>query len=611
MEEKIEKIPQQPPHFLTVLIRARRFIILGTLVCILATAAASFFLPDIYEANAVLLVSPPKFSTGLRPNIMSVLTYQQMLLNKDLISQLLNELRKKHEAEFRNVNTEILFDSLDVEVKKEGRSTDGDIYSPLLLLRAENMNREIARETVTIWVELFMKIARELTSAQTTETEKFIVDQSDTAKRNLDATEKALRDFNENNNIALMSQNMDIKRTTAKDLTNLLETTNVQISETKENLRHIDEQLAVLGVNGKSIILSGAEPPRLPENSTEFQKKLHSEIVNKKVLFEDAKKKRLEFLAAFNIEYEKKLLESYQIERLAKEEEYDNLDFRMKVLDIKIAEVDKELKNHNETKLLKVGLSSELIIEMLQRKPTDEELQEMMKKYSTTTEVLDNVFASLMDLRVTSLIEKNTLQNKKAGMEKEIARTRKLTDDARRRIEELEQKWTIISMEYTDAFGEFQRLEKLYSDIGTSRGKLTIDIASKEAKAVQLKMDIITVESEIEIQNAKLLQATLERKNLEREVDLMEAAYKMFSTKREEARAARTEERTEIRVAAEAITPDYRVKPRRGEILVIAAFIGLVLSCIIALLMNFLERNKDQIAPPPAAPREKQTGEGA
>ncbi len=64
---------------LLVLWSRRLFIVLGTLICGAVGLAASMLSPSIYRANATLIVSPPRFSTELKPSALPVETYQSLV----------------------------------------------------------------------------------------------------------------------------------------------------------------------------------------------------------------------------------------------------------------------------------------------------------------------------------------------------------------------------------------------------------------------------------------------------------------------------------------------------------------------------------------------------
>ncbi len=88
--------------YLGVILSRWWLILLGTLVCAVAAAGVSLFLPNVYEASVVLLIAPPQFRTELKPGVLPAQTYQRILHSKSLMEKVLQNMKSRHGDDFND-----------------------------------------------------------------------------------------------------------------------------------------------------------------------------------------------------------------------------------------------------------------------------------------------------------------------------------------------------------------------------------------------------------------------------------------------------------------------------------------------------------------------------
>jgi uncharacterized protein involved in exopolysaccharide biosynthesis len=586
----------QTPNYLTVLIRSKALIIIGTLICLIVTAFASLFLPNVYEASAILLVAPPKLKTEFRPPVLNVQTYKQLLMNRDIIAKLLDKIRNEFPDEFQNVMTEDLFISLEVEIQKEGKAIGGaDIYSPLLILKAQNKNREIAKRTVDIWMDLFTDLAKKLLSTQTEDMERLICKRFEDTEKNLREADRKLREFNNRANISLMQQRLGIKTSQLDTLLINLENVELELYKKKQEIVCVTQELLAISENGRCIIFPSVKVPESMDNLTAFQKEFRVDVLSKKAIYMKKHKEQLDFLDRYNIEYMKSASSNYRQEAMSYEQEFNSISYRMSNLKTKLQEVESQLASTPINLTFKKAPSSDLLLEFLKNKPGGAISREQLKEWYMVEEVLNPTHQFLQEEKTNLIIELNTLKQKETELEKEIKKNKDNLKKNNKLVNELIHEKYLLFLEYNDAKTEFERLEAIYVRLSTNQGELMLEINEYQSRFTYLTKKAELLKQVIVDLTSKISESLEKTRNLQRVVDRMENAHDKYKTKVEEAKYAKSEETSEIRIAARAVKPEKKIKPKRMFISIIAMVIGFFLSCMIAMFMDFLERNKDEI----------------
>lgn len=586
------------PNYLVVLVRQKTFILLGTVVCILVTAMASLFLPNIYQSNAILIVQPPRFTTKLRPQTLSVQTYKQLLLNKDIVAQVLEKARSEFPQEFQSVTLEDLFKSLKVEINVETKTQSGESYSPLLTVKAENKVPAVAKRTVELWVDLFLQKARDLSSAQTLETEKFINDQFQETRKNLREAEDALTEFMQNNNIALMNENTILKTNKLVDTIKKLEETEVQLMEAKKEVRQTEDVFEVMSVEGRSLMLLDNASGVSKDSLEDFQRELLSEAVSRKKWYENMVRRKNEFNIKHKLGYMEEMNQTYHEKALGLDKELESVDYELEKMNLKLAEIEKELGRQPETRKLKKILPVEVLLEFFKDRMSREEIEQFARSWALEEESFNPVHLGLLSEKSSLVVSKNLLEQKKKTLQREKERNLALLDEGLKELKELQQEKHFLDLEYTDASEEFTRFQNKFAALQRTLGEKRILLRKLETQKEIYEKEIQKREKDLSALNARLYEALDTRRWLNREVERMNAAHNMFKIREREARSARAEETPEVKLAANPVKADEKIKPKRSIIVSVAAVVGFLISCLIVIFFDFLDRNRDEIYSP-------------
>jgi uncharacterized protein involved in exopolysaccharide biosynthesis len=156
--------------------RRNAALIFGTAFAVGLVTAALLLLTvgKKYEASATLVIVPPRFSSELKPQILTVLSYQKILESDAVIA----------EAKKRLVERGVLAAASQLRL---GRQLESRIFvssraeemtlAPMLQAVARGQTGEHAAAIANTWAEVFLERTRELVVGTTSSTVKFIDEQ--------------------------------------------------------------------------------------------------------------------------------------------------------------------------------------------------------------------------------------------------------------------------------------------------------------------------------------------------------------------------------------------------------------------------------------------------
>lgn len=151
-----------------------------------------FFIPDRYEATATLIVTPPTFSSTLKPPILSVQGYQKLLESDALIAETKQRLVSQGVMEPEDplglgsqVRTRIFV----------SRASDAQVLAPILEIIATASSPELASAMADTWAKVFLEDNRRLNSSSTLNTIQFIEEQFVSNRDSLEEMERERREI--------------------------------------------------------------------------------------------------------------------------------------------------------------------------------------------------------------------------------------------------------------------------------------------------------------------------------------------------------------------------------------------------------------------------------
>jgi uncharacterized protein involved in exopolysaccharide biosynthesis len=156
---------------------------------LLTVAVVLLLVPPSYEASAVLLITEPRFTSELKPPILSVQAYQNLLESDAVIAE--TKRRLVEEKKWRQNDPLRREHEIETKIFVSRRAEETSL-APMIQLVATGRTPEQAAAIANTWAEVFLGRVRRLTGDSTTESVEFIDGQYPQALRLLAGLEEKL-----------------------------------------------------------------------------------------------------------------------------------------------------------------------------------------------------------------------------------------------------------------------------------------------------------------------------------------------------------------------------------------------------------------------------------
>ena len=211
--------------YLNLLIKKKKMIISGALICMALAALTSLFLPNIYQAKAIVYVSSPETKTEFAPAEISVdinrgmaelgklynfrggieestfyiNTFSELAESPEILKEVIDKLGLK----------DITIEDLDrgmlkAKLLEVHGSLTQRTYAPIIRLIAEAKNKKLAQDLANAWAEILTEKINKIFNYRFEEAYKYILDELAISKNNLSNSEKALVDFQKASGIPVL-----------------------------------------------------------------------------------------------------------------------------------------------------------------------------------------------------------------------------------------------------------------------------------------------------------------------------------------------------------------------------------------------------------------------
>lgn len=260
----------------------------------------------------------------------------------------------------------------------------------------------------------------------------------------------------------------------------------------------------------------------------------------------------------------------------------------------RFSKVKEELKNLQEQKL-----------ELEQRYP--------LQVLETEVKVLKNQyeeFLSSLETKKASLEEKKTrLKSLKRVLDKE---PKYLTFNRSIPQESL---WNILGMlaetsekgatdfdtqknnlsNFTSFKIKDQEINKVYFKFNEEKRQVEVDISSLKEEVNYLKEKLREIETKINSKQTKISKAKMEIESLDREINRFSTTYDSLSANLEEARIAKEEKESSIRVIESAVAPEVPIKTNTRQNVLVSGVLGLFIGILVAFFRNYMKETDKPI----------------
>ncbi|RKY19297.1 MAG: hypothetical protein DRP63_00860 [Planctomycetota bacterium] len=532
----------------------------------LAGVGIALVVPEKYEATGIAVIAPPKFHSPMKPSILPVETYQQMLLTEGVLAEVLKRLPEGTDLRLRDLKRNSAVDLVEM----------GEKHAPALVLKMRLKDPQLAAKAVGIWLKTFQELAVRLTTAIAQHTEQFVREQFELARKRLTDAEKELHEFDAKHHISLLQKVRD-------GIVTLLSRRKIALLEGKfalarllQEQRLLEERLEAHLVNGNWI---GTVEGSIP-SGTGLAGKLRSQLIANKERYEEAKN-------SYDLFYTE-----YDIDGLANEVST-------------LAGIVRQLRAESDT-LAAALAEKEAFLKSLQatlKKIPETEKQFLApEKQAVWEAVLRGKVETISKLRLVS--EKESETHKKILLKALLAsadvarlkerlsslhdRLKKLSSEHAEKqalLVSLRQKQGILSRRLKLAEGHFVSLWKEFLGLQARRRELLVEIRRKEDEVKLLGSEVQKLSSDLKNISAQIHDLVRERTDLERQVDVLRKPYNMLKARVEEARLALAEPPEDVRIAVKPVPPDEPAFPQEWLFALVGGLLGVFGGGFVMLLL--------------------------
>ncbi|MGH8637366.1 MAG: Wzz/FepE/Etk N-terminal domain-containing protein [Burkholderiales bacterium] len=173
-----------------------RVVLVGvTLLAAVLAVFVSFLMPRQYRAEATVFLTPPTYTTTLRPPVMAVEAYAQFAETQHILDTVDTELRRKHPQLFPAVR-QTEGDRLATFAARLSASREPQKpYLPLVGLTATADTPEQAQAAANVWADVLVLEGSKLSEVGKSNASNFILHQYPKIQQALVESEKALQDL--------------------------------------------------------------------------------------------------------------------------------------------------------------------------------------------------------------------------------------------------------------------------------------------------------------------------------------------------------------------------------------------------------------------------------
>lgn len=173
--------------YVRVLWKRRWLIVLVTLLCGVLAFLGSQLLPKQYRAVATLFIQPPLFASELRPEPLSVESYQSIVQSPAIL-----EMTRQELVQGGAIDPEAPIGSMETEIHLSRTRNEG--FTPIIDLVVKSESPALAKLVANTWADVAIRESAGLATRGRESTLEFIQREYPTARQRLEDVEKELRE---------------------------------------------------------------------------------------------------------------------------------------------------------------------------------------------------------------------------------------------------------------------------------------------------------------------------------------------------------------------------------------------------------------------------------
>lgn len=544
--------------YLKVLIKRKWLIAAGTVLCTLAAVVyqtTKVSPPTEYKATSTLMVMPPVVKTELSPPQYSLEVYQALAMAEDLMAAIVDSLSLTGGSGQR-LTIPDLSAALEAQVLAKGGSS---------LMEFSVSSRDTTRlppvKVVNTWAHLFVRKNDGIAYREVVGSSDYIMEQYRTAEAKLEEAQQVLNAFDRRFDLAAMRTELEAH---TKKLT---EYQNACVEDSLQMATDTETQLAL-----KAYLLAQETPAGdwigsldvqnvAGDAGVEGEDQITRAVAQARDRLRTLKEQSTAYRNAHDPGLTRKRLDSMQQQLLGYLSQLSSLE-------VDAASVAESLRetgagsNDARRDLPSVVGASESVIRELASLQMGANLLKPRQQYLLKE-------AEALKGRIDSL-EVVTAEN-----EEELAR--------------IDAKLSVAAEVHRQFADEYLSARKQADSLMLAISRRQPKLAHETETAAALAQKVRGMRGELAALEAK-------RARLARNVELIGSSYNRFAQLAEDARIAKAERPSDLKVAAMAVVAKPVSQEKGRQVVVLAAAAGLVLSVFLAFFLEYLGKARERLA---------------
>jgi capsular polysaccharide biosynthesis protein len=541
--------------YLSVIIKRKRLIFIGTLVCGVLAAAYSLFReqpPQQYEARSSLLIIPPSVKSDLHLSPFSISIYKELAKAQDLEQAIVDSLDlRDRDGERMRLST------FSKSLEADDTFENGSISSPYLHLIVTSSDTLILSpvQVANIWAALFVQENTGLKNREAVGSYETISRQYDIARTNLEKAEDRLHGFSPRHEIFSLKAELGARTAKLQEFQKAFVHNSLELQQQVQKLRDVESRI-IAQENGEGVWVGLL--------------RLSGTGGNGRSAFNDDQRKVFEAVIRTRDDYIE--LQGW----IRNFRDANDLDLMAEGLETK-----RSLLISYETELSKLRVDAGSMDQVLRE----------TKGLNTSgrTPVVESI--SAQGLRELLLFEMgyNLHKPRKQHVEKEAFDLKIEVDSLEVAHHQKMDEWTRKREEMEAVAARHQSLLVAYNDLRLGADKLRASIGALRP-TVSRRAELDRLQDETQALAARIADLELEQSRLTREIATARSTYDKFAGLLENAKIARAGQPSDLKVVARAVEAVPVPSEASRNIVSLALGVGLLVSVFLAFFLEYLEK---------------------
>ena len=592
---------ENPSSILNLVIHILRqkklFVIGGTLLCGMLAAVISLFIPEVYEAQATLLIMPSKlFQSEIQPSAFSPITYQTLLGSKEFAKQIIDKIP---ELKQKNMKIEDLMKSMKAEVVIEEHGLNQRSYSPLVKMTARGKSPKQAAQIANTWAELFVEQNGRLTSRESEQSYDFLTSQFTITTTALQNMEAQLREYKDTFKLDLLKSELINKITQLeyyrKEYITLKYDLDTKVAKSKRLEKQVEAQEEINGVwigyikqestSDDSTIQSKSSGTIITDPSFLF---LRQEVLNTKMNLLQAQNNMREYLDTHKIEMVRQQFYDRNQELVKTQIELSTDEVRLESLEESVKNTRKQLDLQDKYIVLKKAITDEALWNQINGANTTAENLNKLSNLKLVSEEINPIYLGLVKQLVDLEVELNTLKPKIVSNRQKIISVNSTVRNLDTLLNSYENEKNRLLSRLSLSTTYYGAVATKYIGLKNDMLQIQIETDQLKPKVAETYSTVTLLDSLVKSIQSMVYKGEMTQNQMERTVSTYTSTFGLLSKEVEKAKLAKANEISDLKIATKAVEPQQRVWPKRTLITLTAAIAGFLLSVIFCFLQEYL-----------------------